>query len=177
MAGWCASANDSPAVEATGVNRFVGVFDDWCKTIFRSWPDGDVESAVGSARGLSGPASPCTETIPDERRPAGVVVEMEDGSHLVGELTQRYFPIRTTMAGPVRLPVRQLTWIMWSADHTTARFTMRDGDQLHGCPTLAIVGLNTATGLLKLPVRRIRCIRFLPARVMPLAFDRGLNST
>jgi len=90
-----------------------------------------------------------------QTRGESYLVELRDGSKLVGELTNQAFPLRSVI-GKVELPAKHLDSIEFQADQETATIYCTNGDRLQGALGIDAIGLDTIIGKLKLPLATIR---------------------
>lgn len=85
-------------------------------------------------------------------------LDLTDGSCIIGIPGIEAVSLETVYAR-MNVPLKQITAVKIEADHETAAFEMRNGDNLKGVVTLAPIKLETIFGTSSIGVERIRSIR------------------
>jgi len=102
-----------------------------------------------------------------ETVPSRLVLELKDGSLVIGQPAVRTMPILTQVIGRVEMRVAAIDTIAFQADNETAVVQFRSGDTLRGVIALPSVAVRTERGEVSTPLADV-------SRVMMVA-DGGLK--
>ncbi|MBI1336649.1 MAG: hypothetical protein GC164_06775 [Phycisphaera sp.] len=86
----------------------------------------------------------------DAPHPVQVVVNLADGSRLVGQISLTSLPIDSESLGKVTVPLHTLGSVKLSPDHESATILFRNGDKIQAALAVDAVTLSTIVGELKI---------------------------
>lgn len=133
----------------------------------------------GSAKWLSGMAAlalAATVQAGEEAAPTQptVVVDLTDGSRIIGTTDTRSVGVRTSYA-KMDIALAKILSIKMKDDKETASLTMVSGDSLKGFLDMASIGLKTSFGNVSIKAEHIRGIQVRPdAKAVIEGLKRGL---
>jgi hypothetical protein len=83
-----------------------------------------------------------------------LVVNLTDGSRLIGETTLANLPLRSEALGKLDVPLDRVALIKFSADHESLTVTLQNGDRIQAGIGVTTVALKTAFGAVTVPLEK-----------------------
>jgi len=112
-------------------------------------PDDHSRSATTSAVRTTSPPLPVDEP--------GLVLELKDGSRIVGRFTVKNVPLTITSdaIGAMKIPFEKIQSVQFDKETGRATVTLPNGDTVRGAVTLDALKLTTAFGPITVPVAQL----------------------
>lgn len=99
---------------------------------------------------------------PGRTAPVRAVIELEDGSRLVGTTAIGAFPLRTSYAS-LSIPLERITSLQVAENQESVILTLDNGDRITGFAGLGALSLDTSFGKVTLPLHLVQSCRFRAA--------------
>jgi hypothetical protein len=88
-----------------------------------------------------------------------LVVDLTDGSRLIGETTLASLPLRSEILGNVKVPLQRIRLIQFSKDHESVTVSLENGDTLKGAVSTASLALQMLVGKFTVPMNQVSQIK------------------
>jgi hypothetical protein len=97
-----------------------------------------------------------TPTVATNNSPLTVILNLEDGSRLVGKCAPRDLPLRSAAIGKIQIPLQQIRAIKFSDNKEVATVTLQDGDKLQVNVLMPSLEVRTVFGNVAIRLELIR---------------------
>jgi hypothetical protein len=115
-------------------------------------------------------------TAADSNTSCRVILELTDGSRVVGTPRITSLPVQTDFA-KVDVPLHRIRTVKLAADHETATLTLANGDRLQGHLALAPLAVETCFGKVSIPINLIASLAVTAGGARPASVGLILHYT
>ena len=119
---------------------------------------------------------PATATEKVNEAPLQLMVNLTDGSRLVGETALTRLPLRSEVLGQLEIPLARIRSVTFSPNHESATLTLVNGDRIDGVISAADLPLRTLFGPVKILTVLVQDIRVLVAGAANVALGKQVTS-
>lgn len=121
-------------------------------------------------------SSPATATEKVNDAPLQLVVNLTDGSRLVGETALTSLPLRSEALGKLEIPFARIRTVKFSPNHESATLTLVNGDRIDGVISTADLPLRTLFGPVKILTVLAQDIKVLVAGAANVALGKQVTA-